>query len=89
MYVASYLSTQDERAKIFDIFAKMDKDKNGVLSHVEIRNGYLELYGEYQNENEVNELIKNVDINKNGLIDYAGILYRKKFTCRICGGYFG
>jgi Ca2+-binding EF-hand superfamily protein len=82
--VASYLSSQDEKAKISEIFSKMDKDKNGVLTHEEVRNGYQELYGEIYNEEEVTNLIKNVDINQNGLIDYAGISFQFSH-CRVCG----
>lgn len=49
----------------------MDKNGDGHLSKEEILEGYEEHFGVPINEEEVDKMMKNVDIDGNGVIEYT------------------
>lgn len=53
------------------MFKSLDKDGDGHLSKEEILEGYEEHFGIPINEEEVEKMMKNVDIDGNGTIDYT------------------
>merc|ERR1711998_185071 len=63
---AAGFSQEDEIRAVFEIF---DTDKNGSISHEELRKGMAK-FGEYLSEGEVTELIKDIDLDGNGELDF-------------------
>ena len=83
----NYFSTKEERSKLLETFYTLDKDKNGTLTREEIRLGislfyvmidsligYQKIMGKDYNDEDLDTLIKKIDLNNNGHIDYSGIL---------------
>jgi Ca2+-binding EF-hand superfamily protein len=52
-------------------FKQMDKDKSGFLDRVEIKEG-LKSLGIRYSDKEFDEIMKAVDTNSNGLVEYEG-----------------
>lgn len=60
--------TEDEMREAFRVF---DKDGDGYISAAELRHVMANL-GEKLTEQEVDEMIKEADLNGDGKVDYAG-----------------
>lgn len=77
-YMASRVITKEEEKKLRDIFTLLDKNGDGQLSQEEMIEGYKLLCGgsEELAKKEVKKTMKNIDINKNGTIDYNGKIKR-------------
>jgi len=71
IFLVSYFSAKEETASLLTTFQVLDKDKNGVLSKQEIMEGYKDIIGKAQNNEEIEEIINKIDNNNNGLIDYS------------------
>lgn len=72
-YLANQLSSKEDKARLTEIFKSFDKNNDGVLSREELINGYSQLYGSVERATlEVEMILTNVDINKNGTVDYSG-----------------
>jgi len=56
--------------KLQKAFAAMDEDGDGFIDQFELKKA-LELAGLYPSIQEVNDLIKEVDINKNGVVEIS------------------
>ena len=74
------------------VFEYMDKNGDGRLSREELIDGYTNLYGATDVEEEVDRIMSNVDIDQNGYIDYSGIYIKYIeiiyiYIYRICTGY--
>ena len=54
-------------------FKDWDTNGDGVLSKEEIVNGYKKAYGKVD-ENEIDNMIKSIDLDGNGVIDYNEFL---------------
>jgi calcium-dependent protein kinase len=52
------------------MFAKLDKNKDGLLSRQELIEGFKEIFGEVV-ELEVDEIMALADLNGNGELDYS------------------
>lgn len=52
------------------MFAKLDKNKDGLLSRQELIEGFRAVYGEVV-EQEVDEIMALADLNGNGELDYS------------------
>lgn len=76
-YMAGHVITKEEEKKLRDIFTLLDKNGDGQLSQEEMLEGFKFLFGgnEELAKSEVMKTMKNIDINKNGTIDYNGIYY--------------
>ena len=72
-YIVNNLLSKEEKNELLSIFQKFDTNGDGVLSREEITNGYRE-YMPFETEDEikkeVDRIFNDVDIDKNGTIDY-------------------
>ncbi len=73
-FMAAHIINQDEEKKLRDIFTGLDKDHNGLLSENELVEGYKLLFnGDIAAaEKEARRTMQNIDVNRNGTIDYNG-----------------
>ena len=73
LFISSRLDENEIRdlKKIFEAF---DKKKDGQISFDELRQGLIQLKSSHINEEEVFELFKTIDSDKNGRIDYTEFL---------------
>ncbi|SBS80526.1 calcium-dependent protein kinase 1, putative [Plasmodium ovale] len=78
LFIGSKLTTLEERKELTDIFKKLDKNGDGQLDKRELIEGYNILrnfkneLGELKNvEEEVDNILKEVDFDKNGYIEYS------------------
>ena len=70
-FIASHLTSKDEKKDLEKIFRAMDTDQNGELSREEVLSGYEEHFGIPISEEAVDAMFKAVDIDGNGAIDYT------------------
>lgn len=72
-FIVNQLITKEERAELMKQFTEWDKNGDGVLSKNEILEGYRNAYGS-ADPDEVDNMIKSVDLDGNGVIDYNEFL---------------
>ena len=66
--------TKEDEGKLLEMFDSFDLNKDGQLSRDELITGYTMLFGDRQMAIiQIDRIMEEVDINKNGLIDYSGI----------------
>lgn len=70
-FIASQLVSKEETTDLEKIFKQLDEDGDGQLSKQEILNGYQEAFGIPISEEEVDKMFDEIDIDKNGTIDYT------------------
>ena len=71
-FLVSKLTTKSEMENLRDVFIKLDKEGNGKLNKEELIAGYKEVYGDLYIEEEVmDNIMKQVDIKKDGKINYT------------------
>lgn len=70
-FIASQLVSKEETRDLEKMFKQLDKNGDGMLSKEEIIEGYEEIFGIPINEEEVDKLMKEVDLDGNGSIDYT------------------
>lgn len=63
------LKESEMQTEIFEIFETLDRDGNGTLSGQEIQ-AVLQLVNIKLDDNEINELIKQADLNNDGCLDF-------------------
>lgn len=74
-YIASQQLSKEDEAKIRESFDILDADCDGVLSREELIKGFELMYGDVKKaRKEVDSIMRRVDINQNGTIDYNGII---------------
>lgn len=73
-YIVNHLMSKEDKNELLEVFNKFDTDHDGVLSKEEIFNGYKETLGEIEAAKEVERIMKAVDINGDGTIDYNEFL---------------
>jgi len=71
--MARKMKDQDTEDDIIEAFRVFDKDGNGTISAAELRHVMTNL-GEKLTDEEVDEMIREADVNGDGIIDY------KEFT---------
>lgn len=70
--------SKKEKDKLQETFKALDTNADGKLSREELIEGYKQLYGSVEQAiKEVDIIMENVDADKNGFIDYSGILQWK------------
>lgn len=70
----SFIETISKNLNIFRVF---DKNKDGLISSVELRHVMTNL-GEKLSEEEVDDMIKEADMDGDGMVNYDGLLNKKK-----------
>ena len=68
MYEEEYI-TDEQRKDLQDIFDQFDKDKDGKISGKELSNAMVSM-GQNPTEEEINEMVREVDLNQDGKIDF-------------------
>lgn len=91
--VLSYLASQhigeNDEKKLREQFAILDIDKNGYISKDELVIAFEKTYGKNKKAlQEADKVMKNLDVNQNGSIDYNGISFYKLTKIRIFNGKF-
>ena len=72
-FIASQLATKKEKDEMLELFKSLDADNSGTLSRQELINGFHNLYSEEIEdiEEEVDKIMRQVDIDGSGEIDYS------------------
>mmetsp|Transcript_40561 Transcript_40561/g.46526 ORF Transcript_40561/g.46526 Transcript_40561/m.46526 type:complete len:118 (-) Transcript_40561:352-705(-) len=71
-YITNFLTSAQNQKALRETFLKLDKDKDGVLSKSDLIDGFSNFYGnKVFLEAEIDKLLEDVDLNKNGVIDYS------------------
>ena len=68
MYEEEYI-TEEQRKDYQDIFDQFDKDKDGKISGKELEKAMISM-GQNPTEDEINEMMREVDLNQDGKIDF-------------------
>ena len=72
-YIASQELTKDEEKQIKCAFEALDTDKNGSITKDELVRGYILAFGkEAEAPAEAERILRRLDVNQNGSIDYNG-----------------
>ena len=61
--------SDQQRKDMQDIFDQFDKDKDGKISGKELANAMISM-GQNPTDEEINEMMKEVDLNQDGKIDF-------------------
>lgn len=76
MCITTNFLEKNERDELQQTFMALDKNADGKLSRQELIDGYTQMYGNAkEREKDVDYIIKNVDINRSGYIDYSGRVF--------------
>lgn len=70
-FIASQLTSKEETEDLEKIFKQIDENGDGQLSKDEILKGYSEATGIPISEEEVDKMFEEIDLDKNGTIDYT------------------
>lgn len=70
-FIGSQLATNADRKKIDAVFRSLDTENNGRLSKKEIKDGYAEIYHHIIPEDELDSMMKNLDLAGDGFINYS------------------
>ena len=73
LFIASRLD-ENEIDDLKKIFIAFDKRKDGQILYEELKQGLIQLKTEHINEEEIHNLFKTIDVDKNGKIDYTEFL---------------
>lgn len=72
MYLATQMISVQEKNKLQEAFIAMDKNADGKLSREELIKGYSHIEpAALDVEKKVDEMMKNLDIDRSGYIDYS------------------
>ena len=76
-FIASHITKKGEENKLREIFKILDKDHSGTLSVEELTEGYKLIFNgnEELAKAEAERTINAIDDDKNGEIDYNGIIF--------------
>ena len=69
-YIVNHLVSKKDKNELIELFQQFDKNGDGVLSKDEILAGYREILGDEDAEKEAKRIMEEVDLDKNGTIDY-------------------
>ena len=75
MYIVTQLMSKKDKQKLQETFKALDLNADGKLSRDELIQGYkLKYQDEELAVKEVDTIMKNIDVDHNGFIDYSGII---------------
>ena len=74
--MVSYFATKEEKDKLLETFKALDLDHDGQLTREELKQGYVKIMGmsDALAEEEADRLMRTLDTNNSGSIDYSGML---------------
>jgi len=74
--LVSYFATKEEKDKLLETFKALDLDHDGQLTREELKQGYVKIMGmsDALAEEEADRLMRTLDTNNSGSIDYSGML---------------
>jgi calcium-dependent protein kinase len=70
-FIASQLINKEESKKLAETFRSIDKNGDGKLSKEELLEAYNQTMGREEAAEEVEKIMKSVDVNGSGFIDYT------------------
>lgn len=70
-FMVTQLASKDEMQELQKAFNRLDANGDGKLSQDELLNGFKDIMGEVAAQEEVNRIMKMVDTDHNGCIDYS------------------
>ncbi|OMJ79034.1 hypothetical protein SteCoe_21017 [Stentor coeruleus] len=79
-FIASQIENKDESKKLINAFHTIDKNGDGKLSKEELIDAYKLQMGQNRAISEVEAIIKKVDVNKSGFIDYTEFIIASSKT---------
>ena len=71
-FIVNHMTTKEEKNDLMKIFKALDKNGDGRLTREELQDGYNKSLA--ITDNEINELMKKLDNDGSGFIDYTGRL---------------
>lgn len=74
LFLIRHMSTKDERNLLLKAFHALDLNGDGKLSREELIAGYKQIMGCEDPEAQVDAIMKALDCNNSGSIEYTGIL---------------
>mmetsp|Transcript_18122 Transcript_18122/g.18114 ORF Transcript_18122/g.18114 Transcript_18122/m.18114 type:complete len:175 (+) Transcript_18122:910-1434(+) len=69
-FLTSQMATSEETKELRQVFVSIDSNGDGKLSKKELMAKYIEMMGEDEAKSEVKRIMKEVDTDKSGYIDY-------------------
>jgi calcium-dependent protein kinase len=72
IFMVNFLASKDEKNELLKQFQSLDLNNDGKLSRDELIIGYRKVLNEAEAEEEVDRIMKSVDKNDSGAIDYSG-----------------
>lgn len=60
------------RSKLISLCVQFDSNGDGQISLTELREAMKKLMGEQVTNREINEILRDVDLNGDGLVDFEG-----------------
>eukprot|EP00826_Nyctotherus_ovalis_P040257 TRINITY_DN3947_c0_g1_i1.p2 TRINITY_DN3947_c0_g1~~TRINITY_DN3947_c0_g1_i1.p2 ORF type:complete len:187 (+),score=61.72 TRINITY_DN3947_c0_g1_i1:562-1122(+) len=73
-YIAARVMIKERKEKVRETFSILDTNNDGTISKEELAVGLKMLEDEKVAKKNYDEVMNNIDINKNGTIDYNGII---------------
>ncbi len=73
-FILSFTQSHDDLDELRQIFLKLDKSNDGVLSTQEIQEGLKQVMGVKGSNTEYEALLQNMDMDRNGHVDYSEFL---------------
>lgn len=64
---------QVRNTKIYSYCIQFDSNGDGQISLTELREAMKKLMGEQVTNREINEILKDADLNGDGLVDFEGV----------------
>ena len=71
MFIVNYLASKEEKTELLKTFQQLDSNGDGKLSKQELINGYAKILPPETAVKEVEKIMKVIDKNANGDIDYS------------------
>lgn len=71
VFLVSYFATKEEKEELLKTFRALDLNSDGLLSKDELIEGYKKIMNAAEAEAEVERILKTVDSNNSGHIDYS------------------
>lgn len=71
MYIVKQFATKEDKEELLKTFQSLDKNGDGVLSKKELLDGYRKIMAEDDALMQVENIMKQVDKNQSGIIDYS------------------